>query len=93
MTFKLENKHLEITLDGNLNYVAAQEIEPLTSQARKVTIDLSNARIIDSEGVILLFTIVRRGKILRLKNPPAIIEELIPALGLQEVLRLEELTG
>ena len=93
MTFKLENKHLKITLDGNLNYVAAQEIEPLTSQAHQVTIDLSNARIIDSEGVILLFTIVRRGKILRLQNPPAIIEELIPALGLQEVLRLEELTG
>ena len=92
MKYKLENRHLEIELTGNLNYVAAGEIEPLTVSAHKVTIDLTRSRIVDSEGVILLYKIVSRGKELRLKNPPEILAEIIPALGLQHVLQLEQIT-
>ncbi len=91
MKYKLENKHLEIELNGSLNFVAAREIEPLTDGAERVTIDLTHSRIIDSEGVILLYKIISRNKELRLKNPPPILGDIIPALGLQEVIQLDKL--
>lgn len=91
MKYKLENKHLEIELDGSFNFVAAREIEPLTDGADRVTIDLSQSKIIDSEGVILLYKILSKDKDLKLINPPNVIKEIIPALGLQEVIQLDKL--
>jgi len=82
---------LYIKVEQNLNLVTTRWIGRLARDARAVYLDLSDARIVDSEGVVLLYDLLRAGKELHLKEPPSILREILQALELEAVIPLDGL--
>ena len=80
-----------LKIEQNLNLVTARYVERLAEDARHVCLDLSEARIVDSEGVIMLYRLVKAGKNLHIRKPPKILEEIIQILSLGEVIDLDRL--
>lgn len=82
-----------LKVEQNLNLVTSGYIERLAAEAEEVHLDLSDARFVDSEGVILLWRLLREGKKVLLWEPPRILSEMIDILDLKEALPLEEMVG
>ena len=92
MKHRIEGDKLFLKIEQNLNLITARCIERLSRRARHVYLDLSDARIVDSEGVMALYRLLRSGKCLYLKNAPLILEEVLQALELESVIPLEQLS-
>ena len=82
-----------VKVEQNLNLITTRHIERLAEDARAVYLDLSDARIVDSEGVVLLYHLLRAGKALHLKDAPDILREILQALDLEAVIPLERLSA
>ncbi len=80
-----------VRLKRDFNLLTARKIALLAEDAEDIYLDLTHSRLVDSEALILLYRFIRAGKQVRLKNPPAILEEIIQILGLESVLDLEAL--
>lgn len=92
MQYRQKERKLFLKVEQNLNWVTARRIERAAMEVDEVYLDLSDARIVDSEGVILLYHLLEAGKIVRIKEAPIILSEIVNALDLQEVIPLDILT-
>lgn len=88
MQHRQERHRLFLKPEQNLNLLTARHIERMADDVTEIYLDLSHARIIDSEGVILLYRLLRAGKKIFLKEPPPILAELVHALDLESVIPL-----
>jgi len=93
MKHRQEGSKLFLKVEQNLNLITAGHIERLGVEADEIHLDLSEARIVDSEGIILLWKVLREGKKVLLWKPPRILHEMISILELKEFLPLEKMTG
>lgn len=93
MKHRQEGNRLYLKVEQNLNLITAGHIERLAAESGEVHLDLSDARIVDSEGVILLWRLLRERKKVLLWRPPRILSEMIDILELEELLPLEEMLG
>ena len=81
--------HLSVQLDQDLNWFTARRIRHLAEDCHLLQLDLRHARLVDSEGLILLFDCFRAGKTVRLYNPPDIMFEVANLLGIDEIMPLD----
>ena len=91
MDFTQTGTRLAVRLKRDFNLLTARKIARLAEGAEEIHIDLTHSRLVDSEALILLYRLIQDGKQVRLKNPPAILDEIIQILGLEPVLDLEAL--
>ena len=91
MDFNQSGPRLDVKLQRDFNLLTTRKIARLADEVDEIHIDLTNARLVDSEALMLLYRLVRAGKQVKLKSPPPILNEIIHILGLEPVLNLEEL--
>ena len=73
----------------DFNLFTARRLAPLTEGVAHVRIDLTSAKIVDSEAVRLLFDLKSSGKRVTLVRPPEILKEVVDVLGLDDVLDID----
>lgn len=91
MDYEITQRELRVRLIRDFNLLTARQVEKLAEEVDTVEIDLSRSRVVDSVGIITLHKLVTSGKRVTLINPPTIFGEAVRALGLDEVLKLDEL--
>jgi ABC-type transporter Mla MlaB component len=91
MDFEIEQRALRVRLIRDFNLLTARQVEKLAADAETVDIDLSRSKIVDSVAIVTLHRLVSSGKKVTLVNPPRIFGEAVRALGLDEVLKLDEM--
>mgnify|MGYP000306500074 CR=1 FL=1 len=80
-----EGNKLEVKLNNAFNLTARNKLENrLPKEITHLQIDLSDCRLVDSEGVIFMFEWQNTGNTLELINPPDILFEIIEILELRE---------
>lgn len=84
---------LEVTIRSAFNLTAKTMIENhLQADIDHLQIDLSDCRIVDSEGVIFMHKWQSSGKSLELVDPPEVLFEIIDILELTDHWKLNHLT-
>lgn len=91
MDHSYDNNTLTVRLKQDFNWLTVQRIEPLAGTAQHIRIDLSAARLIDTEALMLIDRLQRAGKTVRLINPPSLLHDLIDLLDLKPVLDTDTL--
>ena len=73
------------TLRRNFNYRVRKIIEGRISRdTKKLILDLSRTRILDSEAVIFMFGWLKKGNRLELVGPPDILFEILDLLEIRK---------
>jgi len=91
MHYTTSKNSIDIQLDKDFNLVAAQQIDALVGSKNNVRLDLTHARLVDSEAIAMLHRYMLEGRRVILKNPPKIFYEVIRILGLHTHWNLDEL--
>lgn len=91
MDYEKTDERLNVRLIRDFNLFTARRVAALTDGVGHVRIDLSNAKIVDSAAVRLLYQLVTSGTRVTLVRPPEILSEVIDVLGLNEVLDLDKM--
>ena len=69
MTYEKDGDTLRITLHRDFNLLTARKVRRLCGDVNTVYIDLSRSKFVDTEGIIVLFELIRGGKTVRLHQP------------------------
>ncbi|WP_457639319.1 hypothetical protein [Persephonella sp.] len=85
---KRENS-LFVKLKGDFNYPAVKKLEKIieTDSVDSISIELSGAKVVDSEAVKFIFLLDREGKQVTLINPPYIFSRVVSILGLDKMFK------
>jgi ABC-type transporter Mla MlaB component len=84
---------LTVRLSNDFNWLAVQQIEPLTADATHIRIDLSDVRLLDTEALMLIERLQRAGKTVQLIDPPDLLYDLIDLLELDPALDVDALVA
>lgn len=84
-----EGDVLTVTLHRDFNLLTARHLRRLAEGATHVRIDCSDARFIDSEGVMSMYQLRKEGTDVTLINPPKIFREVLSILDLADVFDVE----
>jgi anti-anti-sigma regulatory factor len=90
--YEINRRQLSIRLSRDFNLLMARRIEKLAEEVDAVRIDLTQSKIVDSEAIGALHRLITSGKTVALVNPPRIFGEAIRILGLDDVIKLDEIT-
>jgi len=82
---------LTVRVRRDFNLMAVRHLKYHLEDAPRVRIDLSRARLVDTEAVMALFRLQQKGVAIRLLDPPAIFYEVLEVLELEEAFDLDEL--
>lgn len=93
MDYEQSGDRLTVRLAGDFNLLAVQRIEPLAREAERVVIDLADARLMDSEALVLIDRLQRAGKTVRLIDPPPLFFEMVEVLELEPVFDVDALVA
>jgi ABC-type transporter Mla MlaB component len=93
MDYEIKQRELRVRLIRDFNLLTARQIEKLATEADKVDIDLSRSKIVDSVAIATVHRLVTSGKKVTLVNPPKIFGEAVRVLGLDDILKVDELVA
>jgi ABC-type transporter Mla MlaB component len=93
MEYTHRDDTLIVRLSNDFNWLAVQQIEPLTADAAHVRIDLSDVRLLDTEALMLIDRLQRAGKTVQLVDPPDLLYDLIALLDLDPALDADALVA
>lgn len=91
MDYEIQQGRLRVRLIRDFNLLTARQLEKLAVDASAVSIDLTRAKIVDSVAIITLHRLIKEGKKVTLINPPRIFGEAVRVLGVDDVLKMDEL--
>lgn len=93
MNYKKTRHKLEIELIGDFNYKAVKQISALLDDRSELFINLKKSRFVNSKAIIFLHKLMQNNPpvIIHLKDPPKIFFELLQALGLHRIWKLDEI--
>ena len=91
MDYEIKQRTLRVRLIQDFNLLTARQVEKLAADAETVDIDLSRSKIVDSVAIVTVHRLVSSGKKVTLINPPRIFGEAVRVLGLDDVLKLDEM--
>ena len=91
MNVDKSNRHLFVQLDQDLNWFTARRIRHLVEDCESLHLDLRHARIVDSEGLILLYDCHCAGKVVQLSNPPDILFAVANLLEIDVLMDLDSM--
>jgi len=93
MGYEQTEHELNVTLERDLNVLTGRYILRLAREVERVRIDCSGASLIDSEGVIVLYQLVKSGKAVTLHHPPAIFFEVVETLQLSDFFDMDAMVA
>jgi ABC-type transporter Mla MlaB component len=82
---------LTVRTRRDFNLMAVRHLKYHLEDATRVRIDLSRARLVDTEAVMALFRLQREGLDITLLEPPAIFYEVLEVLELESAFDIERL--
>lgn len=83
---------LTFRLKRDFNLLTARFLQRMSSGTSHVRVDLSRARLVDTEAVIALYRLQRDGIGVTLINPPALFREILGVLDLESYFDVEVLS-
>jgi anti-anti-sigma regulatory factor len=91
MDLDRDDDTLNVRPRRDFNLMAVRHLKYHLEDATQVRIDLSRARLVDTEAVMALFRLQQEGIQFRLVNPPDIFFEVLEVLELDDVFDLDRL--
>jgi ABC-type transporter Mla MlaB component len=85
-----EKNWVRVILDQDLNLFSSKRVKRLVETYNDVQLDLSNANLVDSEGLINIIEIIQSGKRFEILNPPHLLLEIADLLQIDEVVDLRK---
>lgn len=86
------NATIEATIERNFNLAAIRELnQHIDETTEALIINLKHSFFLDSEAIIFMHRWMESGKKLTLRNPPAVLNEILDALGLSGAWDLDEI--
>jgi ABC-type transporter Mla MlaB component len=82
---------LTVRTRRDFNLMAVRHLKYHLEDATRVRVDLSRARLVDTEAVMALFRLQREGPDITLLEPPAIFYEVLEVLELESAFDVERL--
>jgi len=89
MEYHKTDQTLFVKLKSDLTYPAVKRLEILINveDLEGVVIDLTEVKIVDSEGIRFIYTVMREGVQVTLVNPPYIFDKIVDVLRLREYMK------
>jgi ABC-type transporter Mla MlaB component len=82
---------LTVRLRRDFNLMAVRHLRHHLENATRVRIDLARARLVDTEAVMALYRLQKRGVEVVLLEPPQIFYEVLEVLELESAFQLDRL--
>jgi ABC-type transporter Mla MlaB component len=82
---------LTVRTRRDFNLMAVRHLKYHLEDATRVRVDLSRARLVDTEAVMALFRLQQEGMEVTLLEPPAIFYEVLEVLELESTFDIERL--
>lgn len=82
---------LTVRTRRDFNLMAVRHLKYHLEDAARVRVDLSRARLVDTEAVMALFRLQKEGLDITLLEPPAIFYEVLEVLELESAFDVERL--
>jgi ABC-type transporter Mla MlaB component len=82
---------LTVCTRRDFNLMAVRHLKYHLEDATRVRVDLSRARLVDTEAVMALFRLQQEGMEVTLLEPPAIFYEVLEVLELESTFDIERL--
>jgi anti-sigma B factor antagonist len=82
-----------VSLSGELDLTNAERVrsvigDALSRETERLVFEMSGVEFMDSSGIALLASAVRKVKEVELRNPTLIVRRLVELTGLAEILRI-----
>ena len=91
MDYEFKQRELSVRLIRDFNLLTARQVEKLAQEADAIAIDLTQSKIVDSVAIATVHRLVTTGKKVTLVNPPNIFGEAVRVLGLDDVIKDDEI--
>jgi len=91
MDLERHGNTLTVRTRRDFNLMAVRHLKYHLEDATRVRIDLSRARLVDTEAVMALFRLQKEGLDITLLEPPAIFYEVLEVLELESAFDVERL--
>jgi len=91
MDLERHGNTLTVRTRRDFNLMAVRHLKYHLEDATRVRIDLSRARLVDTEAVMVLFRLQKEGLDITLLEPPAIFYEVLEVLELESAFDVERL--
>lgn len=89
MDYERDGDTLTVHFRRDFNLLTARHLRQVAQGARRVHIDLSRARLVDTEALAALWELENDGMEVTLYDPPPLFCDLIDALDLKGVFDVE----
>lgn len=89
MDYEREGDTVTVRFHRDFNLLTARHLCQVAQGANRVHIDLSDARIVDTEALAALWKLQDEGMHVTLYDPPALFHDMIDILDLEEVFDVE----
>ena len=89
MEYHKTDQTLFVKLKSDLTYPAVKKLEALVNveDLENLVIDLTESKIVDSEGIRFIYTVMKEGVQVTLINPPYIFDKIIDILKLKNYMK------
>lgn len=89
MDYERDGDTVTIHLRRDFNLLTARHLRQIAQGAERVRVDLSQARLVDSEALAALWALQNDGTHVILVEPPALFYEAVEVLDLEEVFEVD----
>ena len=89
MDYERDGDTVTVHFRRDFNLLTARHLRQVAQGAAHVRIDLSHARIVDTEALATLWALQDDGVHVTVYNPPALFYDMIDALDLENVFEVE----
>ena len=86
MEYTKKGNQLIIRLEEDFNYPVVKRMESLVNLENidSLVIDLTGSKLVDSEAVKFMYTLLKEGIDITLVNPPEILDKILDILELKD---------
>ena len=90
MDYERDGDTVTVHFRRDFNLLTARHLRQVAQGARHVHVDLSDARIVDTEALSALWQMQDDGMTVTLYDPPDLFHDMVDALDLGDVFDVEE---
>ncbi len=91
--YEREEDTVTIHFQSDFNLLTARHLRQVAQGAEHVRLDLSRARLVDTEAIAALWELQDNGVHVTLYDPPALFHDLVAALDLEDFFEVEVAGG
>lgn len=89
MTYERNGDTLTVHLQRDFNLLTARHLRQIVHEETHVRVDLSRARLVDTEALYALYELQSKDMHITLIDPPELYHEVVEVLDLQDVFDVE----